>query len=377
MKRLSIATGPRSFVASLVGSVVALVMGCAVGPRSRASDGPSTQGPRPVPHGRLQIHQGRLCGADGRPVQLRGMSTAGLQWYSEVVNDKAFTALAQDWQANLVRLTMYVGEGGYAAHPELIEHLERGIDLAIAHGLYAIVNWAVHIPGNPNDATYSGAHDFFDRISRKYGAYPNLLYEIMSEPNGDVDWARDLKPYAEKAVATIRANDPEGIILIGSGTWSQDVDVAAADPVQGHNLAYTFHFYVGTHGEPQLAKVRTALARGVAVFASEWGTSDCTGFHGPYLPQAGAFLDFLDQQGISWANWSISDKREASAAIKSLAVHMQEGRSDMTERESLLIPTTTGPAGYPIWGPDELSPGGAFVRQRLRSRAAAERAATR
>jgi endoglucanase len=377
MKRIVLAAGPRPCVVGLAFSALALALACAAGPRGRASDGPSTKGPRPVPYGRLQVLQGRLCGADGRPVQLRGMSTAGLQWYSEVVNDKAFTALADDWQANLVRLTLYVGEGGYSDHPELILHLERGIDLAIAHGLYVIVNWAVHIPGNPNDATYRGAGGFFERIARKYGKHPNLLYEIMSEPNGDVDWARDLKPYAEKTIATIRANDPEGIILIGSGTWSQDVDVAAADPVAGHNLAYTFHFYVGTHGEPQLAKVRAALARGVAVFASEWGTSDCTGFHGPYLAQAGAFLDFLDQHGISWANWSLSDKHEASAAIKSLDVHMREGRSAMAERESLLIPTTPGPAGYPVWGPDELSPGGAFVRERLRTRAAAEQRATR
>jgi endoglucanase len=151
-----------------------------------------------------------------------GMSTAGLQWYAEVVNDRSFTALARDWKADLVRLTMYVRERGYSLHPGLMVHMEKGIELAIAHGLYVIINWAVHIPGNPNDETYRGAQDFFDRLSRKYGKYPNILYEIMSEPNGDVDWAKDLKPYAEKTVATIRANDPDGIILIGSGTWSTD-----------------------------------------------------------------------------------------------------------------------------------------------------------
>jgi endoglucanase len=332
----------------------------------------SPTSPRPVKHGRLSVVDGRLCGSNGQPVQLRGMSTAGLQWYGEVVNDKAFAALAKDWKANLVRLTMYVGERGYSVHPELIENLEKGIELAVAHGLYVIINWAVHIPGNPNDDTYRGAQGFFDRLSRKYGKHPNVLYEIMSEPNGDVDWARDLKPYAEKAVATIRANDPEGIILIGSGTWSQDIDVAAADPVAGHNLAYTFHFYTGTHGEPQLAKVRAALALGVAVFASEWGTSECKGHIGPYVPESKAFLDFLDQHQISWANWSLSDKHEGSAAINSLHAHIQEGRTRMLERESLLIPATIGPEGYPIWGPDELSPSGAFVRARLRAQASAE-----
>ncbi len=297
------------------------------------------------------------------------MSTAGLQWYAEVVNDRAFTALARDWKADLVRLTMYVGERGYSVHPGLMVHMEKGIELAIAHGLYVIINWAVHIPGNPNDETYRGAQDFFDRLSRKYGRYPNILYEIMSEPNGDVDWAKDLKPYAEKTVATIRANDPDGIILIGSGTWSTDIDIAAADPVSGHNLAYTFHFYAGTHGDRELNKVKAALARGVAVFASEWGTSECKGFIGPFVPQSTAFMDFLEQNRISWANWSLSDKSEGSAAIKDLHAHMKEGRTAMFDRESLLIPESMGDEGYAIWGPDELSPSGALVRARLRAQA--------
>jgi endoglucanase len=353
-------------------AVILAIAACASPSAQRI--GPATPpptGPRPVKHGRLSVIDGHVCGSDGQPVQLRGMSTAGLQWYAEVVNDQAFAALAKDWKANLVRLTMYVGERGYAVQPGLMQHMEKGIELAIAHGLYVIINWAVHMPGNPNDDTYRGAQGFFDHLSRKYGKYPNLLYEIMSEPNGLVDWARDLKPYAEQTVATIRANDPEGIILIGSGTWSQDVDVAAADPVAGRNLAYTFHFYAGTHGEPQLAKVRAALARGVAVFASEWGTSECKGHVGPFVPESTAFLDFLEQHRISWANWSLSDKHEGSAAIKSLHVHMQEGRTAMMDRESLLVPATLGPEGYPVWGPEELSPSGAFVRARLRAQAGA------
>lgn len=348
------------------------VAACASEPARRIEPAtPAPAGPRPVQHGRLSVIDGRVCGADGRPVQLRGMSTAGLQWYAGVVNDAAFAALVKDWKANLVRLTMYVGERGYATQPGLMKHMEKGIELAIAHGLYVIINWAVHVPGNPNDETYRDAQTFFDYLSRKYGKHPNLLYEIMSEPNGLVDWAKDLKPYAEKTVATIRANDPEGIILIGSGTWSQDIDLAAEDPVAGHNLAYAFHFYAGTHGEPQLAKVRAAMARGVAVFASEWGTSECKGFVGPFVPESTAFLDFLEQHRISWANWSLSDKHEGSAALKSLHVHMQEGRTEMADRESLLIPTTLGPEGYPIWGPHELSPSGGFVRARLRAQAGA------
>jgi endoglucanase len=320
-------------------------------------------------YGRLQVIGTHLCGSDGKPVQLRGMSTMGLQWFGEVVNDKAFVALARDWKADVLRLALYVGENGYARNPALKQLVWKGIDLAIRNGLYVIVDWHVLNPGNPNDPTYAGAHDFFDDLSRTYGKTPNLLYEIMNEPNGELDWSADLKPYAEKTVATIRANDPDGIILIGSGNWSQDVNLAAADPLPGKNLMYTFHFYAGSHGEALRSKVRDAIARGAAVFCSEWGTSEASGDGGPYLKAAEEWLAFLDQNGISWVNWSLCDKSETSAAFKSLATALAEGKSALADRESLLVPATMGPKGYPIWEPEALSPSGAFVRAHMRASA--------
>jgi endoglucanase len=360
----------RRALLALVITAMPVLMTCASTPRAPAvavSSGP----PPALKYGRLQVIGTQLCGADGKPIQLRGMSTMGLHWFGEAVNAAAFTALAKDWKADVVRLALYVGEGGYATHPDLKQLVWKGIELAIAHGLYVIVDWHVLNPGNPNDAVYAGAQAFFDEVSRKYGKVPNLLYEIMNEPNGELDWSTDLKPYAEKMVATIRANDPEGVILIGSGKWSQDVDVAAADPLAGKNLMYTFHFYAGTHGPELRGKVQSAIDRGAAVFCTEWGTSEASGNGGPYLKSADEWLAFLDAKSISWVNWSLCDKSETSAAIKSLPTLMKEGKSAVAERDSLLVPATVGPGGYPVWPPDELSASGVFVRERMRARAAA------
>jgi len=346
-------------------------------PSASSSRGPTkavgggVAGPVALKYGRLSVIGNHLCGSDGKPVQLRGMSTMGLQWYGEIVNDEAFTALARDWKADVVRLALYVGEGGYATRPELKQLVWKGVEMAVAHGLYVIVDWHVLKPGNPNDALYDGAQAFFDEVSRKYGKYPNVMYEIMNEPNGDLDWAADLKPYAERMVATIRANDPEGIILIGSGSWSQDVHIAAADPVPGRNLAYTFHFYAGSHGEALRSKVRAALDLGVAVFASEWGTSEASGTGGPYLPASEEWLAFLDRNTIGWVNWSLCDKAETSAAIKSLSAAIKEGRMAVADRESLLVPQARGPEGFPIWSQQDLSASGVFVRAQMRKRAGA------
>jgi endoglucanase len=340
-------------------------------PRKGAEPSQAATANVPVKYGKLQVVAGQLCDDAGRPVQLRGMSTHGLQWYGEIVNDRAFAALAKDWKADVVRLPLYIGEGGYSSHRELAQRVFAGVELAIKHGLYVIVDWHVLTPGDPNDPMYRGAQAFFDEVSRRYARYPNILYEIMNEPNGPLSWSQQLKPYAERMVATIRANDPDNVILIGSGTWSQDVDVAAADPVQGKNLVYTFHFYAGSHAQALRDKVETALGRGAAVFCSEWGTSEASGNGGPYLRQSEEWLAFLDRHQIGWVNFSLSDKSESSAALKSLWDAMKAGQTKLVDRDSLLVPATPGPEGFPIWSPEELSRSGTFVRNKLRSRATA------
>ena len=343
---------------------------CASAPRpkpTRPAASPSVPANRPVRYGKLQVIGTYLCDSSGKPVQLRGMSTMGLQWYGGILNDAAFAALAKDWKADVVRLAMYPGEGGYAFHPELKQLVWQGIELAIKYGMYAIVDWHMLTPGNPNAPLYDGAQAFFDEVSKRYGKYPNLLYETMNEPNGPVTWAGDLKPYAERIVATIRANDPDNPILIGSGTWSQDVDLAAADPLPGKNLMYSFHFYAGTHGQALRDKVQAALDRGVAVFASEWGTSQASGTGGTFLPESETWLAFLDRHMISWTNWSLCDKSETSAALVNLNELLKLGKKALAERESLLVPETMGPEGYPIWGPEELTASGAFVRAKIRA----------
>jgi endoglucanase len=321
----------------------------------------------PAAYGQLQVIGTQLSDEQGNPVQLKGMSTMGLQWYGGIVNRPAFTALVKDWGSDVIRLALYVGENGYATNPGLKDLVTEGVELAIDLGIYVIIDWHVLTPGNPNDPVYSGAEAFFDEMSRRYGHYPNVIYEIMNEPNGPVSWAQDLKPYAQRMVSVIRANDPDNIILIGSGTWSQDVDVAAADPVEGENLMYTVHFYSGTHGQGLREKVRTALSRGVAVFASEWGTSEASGNGGPYINAADEWLAFFDEHRISWANWSLANKNETSAAFKALLQeYVQDKGNVILQEETPLVPDVIGSGGYPVWGTNQLSVSGAYVRARIK-----------
>lgn len=92
----------------------------------------------------------------GHEVQLRGVSTHGLSWYPQYVNDKCFAQLHDKWGANVVRLAMYTEEyNGYCSgdaknRSDLKKLIKKGVKLAKKHKMYVIVDWHILSDGNPN-----------------------------------------------------------------------------------------------------------------------------------------------------------------------------------------------------------------------------------
>lgn len=265
-------------------------------------------------NGWLQVKGTQLCNEMGQPVVLHGMSSHGIQWFPEFVGGQAIKNTA-GYGANLFRVAMYTAEDGYLSQPEKMEkRAVEAVDAAIAQDMYVILDWHILFDGNPMDHVEE-AEDFFGRMAQRYKDTPNVLYEICNEPNGNVSWQGDVKPYAQRVVKAIRAHS-KGLVLVGSPTWSQDIHLAAQDPVEGEGILYTLHFYAGTHGQALRDRIDGAMAKGLPVFISEWGTSRADGSGGVFLDEAAVWLDFLEERGISWANWSLCGKNETSAALK-------------------------------------------------------------
>ena len=264
-------------------------------------------------NGWLQVKGTQLCNAAGQPVVLRGMSTHGMQWYGQFASEGAIRSTA-GYGANLFRVAMYTGEGGYLAQPAIKQQVIQAVDAAIRNDMYVIIDWHILSDGNPM-AYLHEAQGFFSEMAARYQDSPAVLYEICNEPNGNVSWSQDIKPYAEAVIGTIREKSPKAVILVGSSTWSQDLHFAAADPLVGENLMYTLHFYAGTHGADLRQRIDDVIQKGLPVFVSEWGTSCADGSGGVFLEDAAVWLDFLAARGISWANWSLCDKAETSAAL--------------------------------------------------------------
>lgn len=286
-------------------------------------------------HGQLSVKNGQLVDKSGKGYQLRGMSTHGLTWFPEFVNESAFKTLRDDWNTNVVRLAMYVDEWGngqcYMGNKSgSLELLEKGVDICIKLDMYVIIDWHVLNPGDPSKYT-NEAKSFFETVSKRYAKYPNVIYEICNEPNGGASWSGNIKPYAEKIIPVIRKNAPNSVIIVGTPTWSQEIDKPLSDPLSYKNVMYAFHFYAATHAGLR-SNVENCVAQGLPVFVSEFGTCDASGGGANDFNETQKWLSYFDKQGISYCNWSICNKDETCSVLRpGTSANGNWSESDLTE----------------------------------------------
>lgn len=271
--------------------------------------------------GRLHVKGTKLVDKKGHEVQLRGVSTHGLSWYPQYVNDKCFAQLHDKWGANVVRLAMYTEEyNGYCSgdaknRSDLKKLIKKGVKLAKKHKMYVIVDWHILSDGNPNSHKKE-AKAFFREMSREFKGYNNVIYEICNEPNNGTSW-KEIKSYARSVISTIRKNDKKAVIVVGTPTWSQDVDQAAADPIKGDNIMYALHFYAATHKADLRNKMTAAINKGLPVFVTEYGICDASGNGAIDKKEADRWVQTMDEYGVSYIAWNLSNKQESSSIIKS------------------------------------------------------------
>lgn len=284
-------------------------------------------------NGWLHVDGSKLKNSKNETISLHGMSTHGLMWFQNLYGQEGADAVANSG-ANLFRVAMYTDEyAGYCNSAQdamnAKTQLYKTVDAAIADDMYVIIDW--HVLNGTGGAFHNDqAIDFFDEVSKHYANTPNVLYEICNEPNngaGNNSWSGKIKPYAASVIPVIRKNSPKSIVIVGTPTWSQEVDTATEDPLNYDNIMYSLHFYSGTHYDWLRDKARTAIKRNKAIFVTEFGTCDSSGNGGLNLSEAKTWLDFLDDNDISWANWSLANKNETASALKESA-NISDGIQD-------------------------------------------------
>lgn len=270
--------------------------------------------------GALHVAGAHLVGEDGNQVQLKGISTHGLAWFPQYVNEDCFRQLHEEMGINVIRLAMYTSEnGGYCNDGDQVglrELVKKGVEYATENNMYVIIDWHILSDNNPN-MHLAEAERFFAEMASEYADYTNVIYEICNEPNGNTTWD-DIKAYAYQIIDVIRNYDKDSIIIVGTPNWSQYVDKAVNNPITGYeNIMYALHFYAATHTDALRSAMTSAVDSGLPIFVTEYGICDASGNGRIDEEQANKWVRLMDSYGISYVAWNLSNKDESSAILNS------------------------------------------------------------
>lgn len=322
----------RNFLSSVMAAFFVLAIVSCGAKSQQSSQNADASGVSP-----LSVNGTALVNAKGDTVQLRGVSFGWHQFWPRFYNDSTVRYFAEKWNAGVVRAAMGVDldSACYVYNKQHgIDCVTRVTDAAIANDLYVIIDWHSH------HLLLDEAKDFFAQMATRYKGVPNVIYEIYNEPVDDT-W-EEVKAYGEEVIKTIRAIEPEALILVGCPHWDQDIKLVADNPIVGQkNIMYTVHFYANTHEKWLRDAADYALGKGIPVFVSECAGMEASG-DGPLSPEKWRqWVDWMDSHRISWCAWSVSDKDETC---------------------SMLLPAAAS-TGY--WAEEHIKPWGKMVRDEL------------
>lgn len=310
--------------------VSACALGCASAPPTSALEDPTPptdlpEAPAGSPvaaHGQLQVDGPLLKDQAGVPYQLKGVSSMWLNWesapYAESRNALAY--MRDNWKLSVIRASMGIdATGGYlnGGQAGMLSKVEAIIQNAIVTGVYVLVDWHTEKAVTQQKEAIA----FFTAMAKKYGGFPNVIWETYNEPRG-YSWDQ-VKPYHEAVVDAIRAVDPDNLIVMGTTNWSQDVDIAAGNPVSPQsgrkNLLYTLHFYSCTHKQSFRGKGDTAIVNGLALFVTEFGATPADGGVPPKnhvcRDETNLWFDWMATNNISGVAWKLDKCADSSCLL--------------------------------------------------------------
>jgi Cellulase (glycosyl hydrolase family 5) len=242
--------------------------------------------------------QGNQIVYQGRAVRLRGVALGEVWDYARMHRDarRDLRAMAERWNANVVRLGVHPST--WRDHrDEALRDLLAQVGAARDAGLFVIVDY--HVIGAPDgyypqsdprwgtpvdlyDSSFALAVDFWDTISRRLHD-DRVMFELWNEPTfaahetnphdtATSRW-RDLKPYFERLVTTIRGNGATSIVIASGNHWAYNLKGIRTDLLADPNSAYSWHVYSNKEfNDPERwAAALDGLDTVKPVVVTEWG----------------------------------------------------------------------------------------------------------
>jgi len=132
----------------------------------------------------------------------------------------------------------------YTINPVFLARIKQVVDSCLNNGLLAIINMHHH------DALYEdpeGQKDRFlaqwEQISEYFKDYSDsLVFEILNEPHGNLT-AEKWNTFVSDALSTIRAENPDRIVLIGMAEYGGLSALSKLEIPDDENIILTIHYY--------------------------------------------------------------------------------------------------------------------------------------
>jgi endoglucanase len=236
-----------------------------------------------------------------------------------------------------VRWSAYLNkDSNYTIHPEFAKIVDQNIINANKAGLNVILN--VHhfdeLMNNPGEQM-ARFRAIWDQISLRYSKLPDSVwFEVLNEPHTNLS-GKAMRQLQAQAIAIIRRDNPERIIILGGEQYSNIRTLASNLAPPDDNIVYTFHYYDPfnfTHQEAtwlgdatpkgkrgwgsKADKEELANAVSIAVafrdainrpvFLGEFGANDPID-NAERVEWAGAVKTAMEQANIPWCLWSYSN----------------------------------------------------------------------
>ena len=296
----------------------------------------------------LHVSGTRILDDRNRPVRMRGVNAASLEWSSDGegrILDTLRVAV-QDWRSNIVRIPLsqdrWFGKGpeqkdGGKAYRALVRAC---VDRLNGLGAYAMLDlhW--------NDAGEWGANigqhkmpdmnsiEFWKSCAKEYKNAPGVWFDLYNETHnitwdlwkdgGEVEETRRdgagqgaFKPVKYQApgmqtlLDTIRKAGANNVVVVGGLDWAYDLTgflkgYALKDAKRGRGLVYACHAYnnKGDAVPVFLGKLDAALPK-IPVIVSEFGDQGRGAARAAPTPWLTSVLAALEERRCNWTAWDL------------------------------------------------------------------------
>jgi len=322
------------------GIVLPLLMTACIGSASRESGLSTTLPPGTVVDStplvfprEFHVQASAFVDQDGEPMVFRGMAAIDpvYQRFDEspdhaIWNENYYRVMAE-WCANIIRLPILPSRVRRFGMEKTLDTLDQTIAWASENHLYVIIDY--HSLGWPPDNYYPSdapwyattpgeITEFWETVSKRYADNDTVaFYELYNEPITQAshldysgssatlgDWLvwRD---FMEEIIASIRANDPDKIILIGGLQFAYDLSFVANEPISGSNVAYATHPYSHPRWKKDWKTAFGDLSVQYPVFATEFGYDNDVSPDDDYdgRPYHEVVIEYLEGHQMSWTTW--------------------------------------------------------------------------